>query len=97
MIRRPPRSTLFPDPALVRSQDLAHGLERGVARAPPPQPLERDAGEPRERLLHLADAAPREVPHRLAHPVEDLLQEVAVLLEVALTLQIGRASCRERV
>jgi hypothetical protein len=38
-----------------------------------------------ERALYLADAAAGEFPHRLAYPAEDLVQQIAVLLEIALT------------
>src|SRR3712207_7087137 len=59
MIRRPPRSTLFPSPSLFRS--------------PHPQPLEpRDLEAPRDRLEHaggesrgvLLDGAVEEAPRR---------------------------------
>jgi hypothetical protein len=40
-----------------------------------------------ERALDLADAASGEVAHRLPHPVENLIQQVPMLLQIALTFR----------
>src|SRR5687767_15391894 len=69
------------------SQDLRHSLERWIVGSSAPGPLEGGSGEPGEGALHLADAAAGEVTHRLSHPVDDLVQQVAMLLQVALTLR----------
>src|SRR3712207_9072034 len=52
MIRRPPRSTLFPYTTLFRSAVVAHALLQVVAPA-----LRRDAGAQRVRRLRLPGGA----------------------------------------
>src|SRR5256885_16807419 len=99
MIRRPPRSTLFPYTTLFRSQVPAHQVHElsdadgaGVAVA---------ADADRDELLvreHRAGADRR-------HAAVDGVEAVRAAEEVRGTLagaadarqQIGRASCRERV
>src|SRR5690348_18235849 len=73
MIRRPPRSTLFPYTTLFRSQVLIAFLNTASA-----DPQTINAGIEQARQLHAK---------------YDI--EMARLLGV--TLEIGRASCRERV
>src|SRR3712207_6855701 len=61
MIRRPPRSTLFPYTTLFRSGLAALGVERREVRAAAPAEGVAGGGEPRpQRLVGLAvDAADR--------------------------------------
>src|SRR2546421_2556756 len=59
MIRRPPRSTLFPYTTLFRSQRTVRGLllvvsERSRQRAQPPQQSERDAWRAVQLSAHRA-------------------------------------------
>src|SRR5688572_3541950 len=68
-------------------QDLGDPLQGGVVGAAAPGALEGGAREPGEGSLHLTDAATGEVSHRLPDPVDDLIQQVAVLLEVPLALE----------
>src|SRR5438093_12289866 len=46
MIRRPPRSTLFPYTTLFRSEEVAHAGRSGAVAFPP----DADEGAPRSRL-----------------------------------------------
>src|SRR5258708_24900599 len=67
MIRRPPRSTLFPYTTLFRSDVDPHDLQqgdpkRGVAHV---APAARDHGEPRARIHHLCDRTHWDVPFTL--------------------------------
>src|SRR5438034_10704105 len=82
MIRRPPRSTLFPYTTLFRSQDLASHHARHVH----PRGHADDHRHGRERGAHEGGEGQehedrREREHRVREPEQ----------------QIGRASCRERV
>src|SRR2546422_11547359 len=91
MIRRPPRSTLFPYTTLFRSQRAVHEKEprdRGRHRARRPrgrleerQPENRVLGD--VAVLERDDLAPEAARHQFR------LRPGAV--------EIGRASCRERV
>jgi hypothetical protein len=64
------------------AQDFRYSAERRIFRAPPPRALERGAGQAGKGALDLAQPTAGEVPHRLAHPVEDLVEQVAVFLQV---------------
>src|SRR5256884_8077818 len=104
MIRRPPRSTLFPYTTLFRSRDidfnpfekkrLVDKMRGTVERL---QSLEREAG----RLERRADVAKGEVAAEARKELRTRrteLKDIEEASEVGLTeLKIGRASCRERV
>src|SRR3712207_6995650 len=49
MIRRPPRSTLFPDTTLFRSEEVRDRAERRPAAAVDARDDERDAGRQRDQ------------------------------------------------
>src|SRR2546425_9982978 len=101
MIRRPPRSTLFPYTTLFRSLVHDHGVHR---RAPRELVDERERLDRYPRSLRLG--APRELcalalpggAHRAPAPGR---VRVALFAREApdrlAELEIGRASCRERV
>src|SRR3989449_675830 len=72
MIRRPPRSTLFPYTTLFRSRGLVTRLPAG--------PIHR-LHEPSQRAIHVAHRPAERAVHRLAHAVEDVVHHVAVLVE----------------
>src|SRR3712207_9549961 len=105
MIRRPPRSTLFPYTTLFRSRQhldplagqpaLLAGI--GVARDQGVPPGERGLDVDPRGGRRLARAV-----HRLARTEERLGRDAGPVRalttdEVAFDQQIGRASCRERV
>src|SRR2546422_11406621 len=92
MIRRPPRSTLFPYTTLFRSHDvhravleLAPGqIVRGAVVRDQPLATGRDVGE---AVAHLADGgdvmgAPHVAPSRRLEPVEDRPEERVEIREV---------------
>src|SRR2546426_10764519 len=102
MIRRPPRSTLFPYTTLFRSHVLV-SVARSVAALPAPPRRIISVG-----LLHRADETEdldRMRPELLGQLVldgqgglhESGLVDLGVDLDADLLKQIGRASCRERV
>src|SRR2546430_17074325 len=84
MIRRPPRSTLFPYTTLFRSRDLLKGLPTGRC-------------EPHGRGRY--PALQRRFPEELRNRLEDAAVRSPPALEWRPLPrgQIGRASCRERV
>src|SRR2546426_10447518 len=98
MIRRPPRSTLFPYTTLFRSPDSAEGR---AGRFKTAQTAHRDgAGAIADIMLPklLSPAAVQGKP--------DLVQKVRAMMTGApvtgiagdlMAMEIGRASCRERV
>src|SRR5256886_17041870 len=108
MIRRPPRSTLFPYTTLFRSLAVAHRrLE--WRRGPLVQRLGRlhvvvTVDEQRGRAGHLGPDAPH---HRVRAAREELNLAAAEPTQLASdpfggrsavgVVEIGRASCRERV
>src|SRR2546421_7142893 len=57
MIRRPPRSTLFPYTTLFRSHDVLPGAHEGRGVRPPAQRRRRDAPDLRQRRRHVAGGA----------------------------------------
>src|SRR3712207_7622355 len=64
MIRRPPRSTLFPCTTLFRSRDgVAGGLARVAVRHPRRELLERDVGDRLQRGLVAGVVAGGHVVH----------------------------------
>src|SRR3989441_13370230 len=99
MIRRPPRSTLFPYTTLFRSDSERHRLGREDDLAEPT--LEGELDEPLDARqdpgVMEVDAEPERLEHRLVQrglgDGRALLDE---LVDRALD-EIGRASCRERV
>src|SRR3712207_9588148 len=108
MIRRPPRSTLFPYTTLFRSADagpvVLDGVVLGAAvvpdgeavlRPPPADLVLRDGGLADQVVEQLARA------RRVVEPEPHVLRGVEVdevrRERVHEQDQIGRASCRERV
>src|SRR2546425_13354812 len=91
MIRRPPRSTLFPYTTLFRSQPPHHiavPLGRGAGSG------RKDQGE--ERELQVARPGGEQAPEVAAPERPPLRRGRDTQLQECL-VQIGRASCRERV
>src|SRR3712207_9517295 len=93
MIRRPPRSTLFPYTTLFRSAEDWPKLVRGVAEVSrAPVWIDDTAGvtllEIRAKVRRLSSQLKARGEPPLALVVVDYLQ---------LMIEIGRASCRERV
>src|SRR3712207_7411684 len=77
MIRRPPRSTLFPYTTLFRSEDrevgqhLAHGdVARGSSPLPPCGDALGDAASARLEHAHVLEAQPRTVGRSEEHTSE---------------------------
>src|SRR5256885_16988814 len=107
MIRRPPRSPLFPSTTLFRSARVRVGPE-AVRAQPPPQRGAADS-EPAGRLGQLAVRLLQGVEDRQSFTLRERLRVIAVgqedrltelrraLLQRAGPAKIGRASCRERV
>src|SRR2546422_9764854 len=101
MIRRPPRSTLFPYTTLFRSRDRGHVLERvpeGRILRGERLHLEREGVD---RFLLVGNHA-LEVLHGRGELVPQAVGERGEVLDTLLALleprlEIGRASCRERV
>src|SRR3712207_6858131 len=89
MIRRPPRSTLFPYTTLFRSVDLHRWTEEGVVPDPHAADVEHDAVEVEEHPLAELDvrsvvAEERRLhPHRVAAAAEQRAQDGAARLGVA--------------
>src|SRR2546430_13861018 len=107
MIRRPPRSTLFPYTTLFRSLIQGHvgrgtfikGNGNGLKITPPAPPVLNGNGGIRWELL-FADERGEEILSRLtANVPEDALSFVMArpAEEFFPIDEIGRASCRERV
>src|SRR3712207_9079537 len=104
MIRRPPRSTLFPYTTLFRSDPVDPEVLAGQARnAPLTRPRPGHADLPGMQKYGFNDARPvlerasaRETAARVAlGAVASAFLRQA--LGVSVVSQIGRASCRERV
>src|SRR2546430_13776253 len=100
MIRRPPRSTLFPYTTLFRSRGTTRTRRASPARprSPPPRRRSRSrkrnpsvvtAQDVREAAAGLVGVAVR-TPLRFVEPLDGYLKLESLQ-------QIGRASCRERV
>src|SRR5256885_16991221 len=95
MIRRPPRSTLFPYTTLFRSADVdraiaaARGAHKAWARRPAVE---------RAQYLRRVAARIRDNAARIARTITEEQGKVLGLAEVEVNFtEIGRASCRERV
>src|SRR2546422_5211741 len=65
MIRRPPRSTLFPYTTLFRSRIKVHALEDDHVVSAAPQAVQPERGAPAATALARHD--PREVPRAIAN------------------------------
>src|SRR3712207_9309827 len=109
MIRRPPRSTLFPYTTLFRSEDMIRGpitfenanLEDFV--------LMKSTDTPTYNFAAAFDDAEMEISHVIRGddhlsntPRQILIHEalgntLPAFAHVPMVLEIGRASCRERV
>src|SRR5262249_40793705 len=68
-------------------QNLRYSLERRIIGALSPGALERDRGEVGKGALDFAQSATGEVSDGLADSLDDLVEDVAVLLEVLLSLR----------
>src|SRR3712207_8745990 len=68
MIRRPPRSTLFPYTTLFRSVDLHRWTEEGVVPDPHAADVEHDAVEVEEHPLAELDVRAVVAEERRLHP-----------------------------
>src|SRR3712207_9083290 len=102
MIRRPPRSTLFPYTTLFRSRAAHAVAERGHLDQRAAEGGGDDAGERSDVAGDVGGVAGDVVdPLQVAVDVGDrrrgLAQDRAALLPGLADGQIGRASCRERV
>src|SRR2546427_9977185 len=101
MIRRPPRSTLFPYTTLFRSRRAAGAGERGrrgvMRHRAKGRQLSRTASHKKALLANLATSLFR---HDRIVTTEAKAKELRPYAERLITLarrEIGRASCRERV
>src|SRR2546422_9763316 len=97
MIRRPPRSTLFPYPTLFRSPSLCRAA-RGDAdpHAVTAAAARLSVSRSRERVQAGYDTGPGALPFPERAAGEAI--RVGTAPDVQLQeLEIGRASCRERV
>src|SRR3712207_9524485 len=104
MIRRPPRSTLFPYPTLFRSELLdAFGLAEAAGKL-----VKHYSGGMRRRLdiaasmvvtpeLMFLDEPTTGLDPRSRNQVWDIIRALAAAGTTILLCKIGRASCRERV
>src|SRR3712207_9246603 len=99
MIRRPPRSTLFPYTTLFRSKEFGTGA---VKMTPAHDPNDFEVGK-RHNLEEINvmndDATMNELAGKYAGMDRYECREALVkdLDEAGYLLEIGRASCRERV
>src|SRR3712207_9136157 len=110
MIRRPPRSTLFPYTTLFRSFGRVEGRPIGIVANQPTQfagTLDIDASEKAARFVRTCDAfnipvltfvdVPGFLPGT-SQEWEGIIRRGAKLIYAyAEATEIGRASCRERV
>src|SRR2546429_7664650 len=98
MIRRPPRSTLFPYTTLFRSPDEDDPYDRELT-----EPAELAAAGVKFAIAsfdnsfarRLGQNAANAVAHGLAY--DEALRAVTINPAQIFGLEIGRASCRERV
>src|SRR5256885_14401336 len=101
MIRRPPRSTLFPYTTLFRSLDGhvcmmpytdAHWQRFFAAVGQPQLALDARFASQASRTAHIAELLETAGEHVALHGTQHWLDTCQ-----RLEIQIGRASCRERV
>src|SRR5258707_14831254 len=88
MIRRPPRSTLFPYPTLFRSREPARNAGEKARRSPPSQLVRAGRGEADPVAESVAAAASSRCTAQAADPVEQ---------HRAGTENLGKARARARV
>src|SRR2546430_15930458 len=108
MIRRPPRSTLFPYTTLFRSHtacnrvkftpDLFPYSQRNGTASGPINGTRHDSVDGFSVVESVGrDAAMHALVHDIRYSLRILCKTPAVSLIAVLSLEIGRASCRERV
>src|SRR5256885_15851822 len=99
MIRRPPRSTLFPYTTLFRSQSYAFSNREdgkpatsAAVQLSPGANAVRTAAAVQKRMAELASILPRGMEHTISFNTAPFVK-----ISIEKVVQIGRASCRERV
>src|SRR2546426_12006002 len=102
MIRRPPRSTLFPYTTLFRSQAPAGAKDLGLGEDDDAERGDRKPGgdvsdDDRERRIPVGGRRREGLERVLAQNLAQVLDLPLVGRDEADPEQIGRASCRERV